>query len=414
MTLLLLLACVTVQERTRHVDGGTVVIPAEVDLDGDGHAAWADGGRDCDDADPAVHPGAPEVCNGIDDDCDQQVDDDDDDHIAASGTAYWTRDQDGDGYGVGPESWACTPPSGVALRGGDCDDTKGWVNPGAAESCRAGDDDCDGLADEADPDLPASQLRPFFPDRDDDGWGDPDGLPVDACAPPQGFAVQVGDCDDAMPEVSPDGRDACADGIDQDCDGQEPNRFAARVEQGYSPRTALTSLGSGFTVEAWVEPGDGDTAVFDWGELTVVLLEDRSVLVVNGHRSTSAPARGPLNAPLVHLAVTWNPFDENLSVFVDGTPVVVWFQHAVSLVGELAVGAGRIDADPLVVSQLRVRLGHVQVEASRIDALLEPTADTALLWRFDAGEGTHVEDLSGYGHHGTVAPDAWVVPACGG
>jgi len=56
------------------------------DRDGDGHvdrscANVVDGeelgrGDDCDDTDPAVHVGAPERCNGVDDDCDGAIDED--------------------------------------------------------------------------------------------------------------------------------------------------------------------------------------------------------------------------------------------------------------------------------------------------------------------------------------------------
>jgi large repetitive protein len=51
---------------------------------------------DCDDNNPAVHPGANEVCNGIDDDCDGLTDDAD---PSATGQPVWYQDADGDGFG---------------------------------------------------------------------------------------------------------------------------------------------------------------------------------------------------------------------------------------------------------------------------------------------------------------------------
>ncbi|MCK6546928.1 discoidin domain-containing protein [Myxococcota bacterium] len=89
-------------------------------------------------------PGEPqtEACNGIDDDCDGTIDD------GVLMTSY--RDGDGDGYGV-PQitAEACSIPGGFADNPEDCDDTRADVHPGAAEICGDNlDNDCDGAIDE--------------------------------------------------------------------------------------------------------------------------------------------------------------------------------------------------------------------------------------------------------------------------
>ena len=63
-----------------------------VDADGDGSPAAGD----CDDSDAAVNPGATEVCDGIDNDCDGLTDSADD---SVTGTSTFYADADGDGYG---------------------------------------------------------------------------------------------------------------------------------------------------------------------------------------------------------------------------------------------------------------------------------------------------------------------------
>ncbi len=59
-----------------------------IDRDGDGFLDC----EDCDPTDPNIHPGAVEICNMADDDCDGMVDEE-------TGSAVWCLDRDGDGYG---------------------------------------------------------------------------------------------------------------------------------------------------------------------------------------------------------------------------------------------------------------------------------------------------------------------------
>jgi hypothetical protein len=132
---------------------------ADLDRDGFGSKAWgtllgcagtappagyaaADG--DCDENDETVHPGATEICNMKDDDCNGQIDEN------APPVQMWP-DGDGDGYytfQLGTPKMGCGNLPGYAARGGDCDDTDAAVHPGATEICNLKDDNCDTRIDE--------------------------------------------------------------------------------------------------------------------------------------------------------------------------------------------------------------------------------------------------------------------------
>ncbi len=113
--------------------------PANDDLDGDGYTP-AQG--DCDDGDGSIFPGAEEVCNGADDDCDGGVD------VGAVDAPLRWADGDGDGWGAGEAEPVCDPGEGWAEQGGDCEDGDEEVHPEAGEICNNGvDDNCEGTDD---------------------------------------------------------------------------------------------------------------------------------------------------------------------------------------------------------------------------------------------------------------------------
>jgi len=170
-----------------------------LDFDGDGYGqtndfidhcapegnytATADG--DCNDSDETIYPGAPELCDGQDNDCNGQTDE--------GVTTRYYLDFDGDGYGQTNDFIDLCAPSGfyTALEGGDCDDdpaTGGMTNPDATEICDSKDNDCDGTTDEG-------VQTTYYRDLDGDGFGDASNSTA-ACSQPIGYVINNTDCDD--------------------------------------------------------------------------------------------------------------------------------------------------------------------------------------------------------------------------
>ncbi|QRN97743.1 sialidase [Archangium violaceum] len=174
------------------------------DADGDGYgtatvstqacvqpSGYVSNSSDCNDTQANVKPGATEVCNGVDDNCNGSIDEgvptttwyrdadgdgrgtpsvstqacsapagyvstsDDCNDADASLPRYFVRDSDEDGYGYGfvvspapAAPWGCIPPAGYSTRSDDCDDSRSSVHPGAAEVCDRQDNNCNGSLDE--------------------------------------------------------------------------------------------------------------------------------------------------------------------------------------------------------------------------------------------------------------------------
>ncbi len=129
-------------------------------------AHYAASSGDCDDAQPLSFPGNPEVCDGVDNDCDAGVDE------GVLATFY--ADSDRDGFGTTVSQLACSAPAGFAAAGGDCDDTSTSIHPGATEVCDFVDQDCDGVADDG------VQVA-HYTDCDGDGWAPFGAVGVPGC-----------------------------------------------------------------------------------------------------------------------------------------------------------------------------------------------------------------------------------------
>ena len=196
-----------------------------VDNDGDGFIAFVD----CDDNNAAVNPGATEICDGIDNDCNGAIDGAD-----ATDATSWYPDNDGDGFGDDDAGeFACSPPSGYVAIPGDCDDNDAAIHDGAYEACDGLDNDCDGQIDEGQP------MTDYYADRDGDGYGDETSV-LQACVPPDGFVENTEDCDDFEPLAWTNNPESC-DEIDNDCDGD--------IDEGAQTTFYEDGDGDGFGVD---------------------------------------------------------------------------------------------------------------------------------------------------------------------
>ncbi|MBU0504542.1 MAG: putative metal-binding motif-containing protein [bacterium] len=205
---------------------GSPIINADSnDLDGDGYTTDHPYCADCDDNNAAIHPGISEESDGIDNNCNGQVDE----PAYASGIPTWYQDSDGDTYGDSRITTSnCEQPDGFAALASDCDDTLNTVYPGAPEIDDDNDNNCDGEVDE---------LTTFYQDLDDDGFGNPNETTEDYPTP-DGYVLDNTDCDDTAAAVNPDA-DETANFIDDNCDGA--------TDEGFTTNTYyLDSDGDGF------------------------------------------------------------------------------------------------------------------------------------------------------------------------
>ncbi|MFP2961642.1 MopE-related protein, partial [Myxococcus sp. 1LA] len=311
-----------------------------LDLDDDGFVSseGAFPGSDCNDDDPAIHPDATELCDGVDNNCANGEAD------APGGAAYYP-DADGDGYGdsSATPNLSCNPPPGYVVEGGDCNDNDPNIHPNQPELvCDGKDDNCDDVIDNDPFDVGATcqaegncagvkqcatteltacvsteTPREWFTDEDGDGnAGTSAGL---WCANPPPDAVEENtDCDESSRFVSDSATELC-DRLDNDCDGQVDEDLEDCDTGDWSTTSATPATITWETVAAypgnkgWLAGRDGRVAHVDGETITPVANcpgEWKASWVTNAGRVFLSNGAGKFTTRL--------PTDSGPCVIVDG------------------------------------------------------------------------------------------------
>jgi len=170
-------------------------------------------GPDCEAADCApsrgdIYPGATEVCDGIDNNCDGVIDE-------GIPTTEWFIDADFDGRGAAGSTprVSCLQPANYVASADDCNDRDRLTAPAAPELCDGRDNDCDGAIDEG------AVAQSFWPDSDGDGFGAASASAISSCSPVAGSVTNNRDCNDSNQLVRPEVAENCNNGFDDNCNG---------------------------------------------------------------------------------------------------------------------------------------------------------------------------------------------------
>jgi len=238
---------------------------------------------DCNDADMSIHPGASEICNLIDDNCNGTIDE--------GGQNLFFADTDNDSFG-NPDvtQLACFQPAGFVTNDEDCNDSNNAVHPNAIELCNGLDDNCDGLIDADDPTVIDTEA------------------PTITCLNEISVNNDAGACQANVTIPPP--------AVTDDCIGASTALRFDGSFQFVDPQT-FTSVSNNFTIEMWVNP----TAVHEIDGQTT-----GSVDGVSGQRYALWPTHG----------FGWNGVDAGAGISV-GTNGISVYEHADSYMPPILV-----------------------------------------------------------------------------
>lgn len=212
---------------------------------------------DCNDASASIYPGASEICNNLDDDCDTSIDEgfdadqdgfttcegdcNDNSAIVYPGAMEICNGADEDCDTAIDENFD-VDQDGVTVCGGDCNDNNASVYPGATEICGNNvDEDCSGALNNGCP------VYVFYADTDGDGYGSlSNSITSYVNSAPPGYASVSGDCNDNAGTIHPNATEVCGNTTDDDCDGFINEGCVTSVVANDNKSNATTIVGTNY------------------------------------------------------------------------------------------------------------------------------------------------------------------------
>ncbi len=284
------------------------------------HSGYVANSTDCNDNNAAIKPGATEVCDGVDNNCNGSTDegvlttwyrdmdgdtfgnpamtqtsctqpvgyvanstDCNDNNPLEKPGQVWYRDTDNDGYAQsGSALTQCSRPVGYKVAGeltattGDCNDNASNVNPGASEICDGQDNNCNTITDE-------NVTNLYYRDLDGDGFGNP--LNTQAgCTAPTGYVANDDDCNDNNAAIKPGATELC-DGVDNNCNGS--------TDEGCNPDYTITTTSNAIVITDIT--GNGETLAVSQSGGNINFNVASRTYALNGGTATAFPVNVPLS-----------------------------------------------------------------------------------------------------------------------
>ena len=312
-----------------------VALPVDDD-DGDGFTSDVD----CDDNDDTVYPGAPELCDGKDNDCNTSVDD------GLTFVSYYP-DFDGDGFGdasgVG-ESLCEDPADGRVTDNTDCDDNDNTRFPAAPELCDGKDNDCNAIVDDG------VTYVIYYADGDADGYGDESDTGDSLCEDPvDGRVTDNTDCNDGDADINP-GATEVFDGVDNNCDGNVDEGFTNAAIWNGAINSDWTNAGNWDTNAPGLSPSD-DVTIPSGLTNYPVLTSGQDLSLANGLSLTIASGASLSISPAVVIT-------NNGTVIVDGSMTLQSDATGSAYIGS---GSGTFTGDVTVERYISARRAYRQL-----------------------------------------------------